>query len=312
MLSSPQEARGAPSSQSSNGPQPGSGSSARIACRRSGRVQDKKLRKSDLATQLTEVRVRNKADKLAERRCRPRIARSVTRRERARGFDIVVIGGHRWSPGLPRPLPRELRAPVAGTLSVARAPPRWPRCAAAPQPSRRATSTSGTSSWPTISGQGSHGRPGHGGAGRLPVGRIGRGGPDLAGPAGRERSGRGVRRIRLAGPFRGAPGVRNCTRRTPDVVDELVQAVITESGAAHHIAPDGGLGGYVTGANCASRCRGGQLTFPARTAQTLPRRAGSGLPGRGGRRAGTPPPRESRPSWPARCPARPPQHRCGS
>lgn len=58
------------------------------------------------------------------------------------------------------------------------------------------------------------------------------------------------------------------TRRTPDVIDELVEAVIDDSGSIHHVPADAGLGKRLVAAS---------LHFPLPPAPHL---AGAGVPGR--------------------------------
>ena len=215
-----------------------------------GRVRDQKLRKSNFAAGFAEYRVRNKADELAKRHYR-HVAEVLGDVLQPRGYDVVVIGGHQYEiPDFLQQLPRELRALVAGTFSVdpgtaALAEIRGSAAAIAARheherdqqladdiQAKAAMGGLATVGLDTCLWAGSVGavqtllvRQGASAAGVV---------CDVSGW------------LALSGDT--CPVCGNSTRRTPDVVDELVQAVITESGAVHHIAPDGGLGGYVTGA----------------------------------------------------------------
>ncbi|GAA1270112.1 hypothetical protein GCM10009609_36490 [Pseudonocardia aurantiaca] len=83
-----------------------------------GKLRDRALRKPDYAYGMREVATRNKAELLAKRHYRAvaqRLAEDLRRRE----FDIVAVGGHEHEiPELLDHLPREVRDRVAGTFQV--------------------------------------------------------------------------------------------------------------------------------------------------------------------------------------------------
>jgi peptide subunit release factor 1 (eRF1) len=83
-----------------------------------GKLRDRALRKPDYAYGMREVATRNKAELLAKRHYRAvaqRLAEDLHRRE----FDIVAVGGHEHEiPELLDHLPREVRDRVAGTFQV--------------------------------------------------------------------------------------------------------------------------------------------------------------------------------------------------
>jgi peptide chain release factor subunit 1 len=83
-----------------------------------GKLRDRALRKPDYAYGMREVTTRNKAELLAKRHYRAvaqRLAEDLRRRE----FDIVAVGGHEHEiPEFLDHLPREVRDRVAGTFQV--------------------------------------------------------------------------------------------------------------------------------------------------------------------------------------------------
>ena len=225
------------------------------------RVRDRKLRKSNVAAGFAEYRVRNKADELAKRHYR-HVAGVLGELLQRGGYDLLIIGGHQYEvPDFLQQLPRGLRALVAGTFSVDpdTAPLAEIRGSAAAIAARHeherdrqlagdiqakvamgglATVGLGTCLWA-------------GSVGAVQTLLVQQG----ATAAGVVCDVSGW--LALSGNT--CPLCGNPTRHTPDVVDELVQAVITESGAVRHIGPDSGLGYYVTGA---------ELRFPLPEAAT--------------------------------------------
>lgn len=88
--------------------------------RDAGRLDAEKLRKPAYGGWhgLDEHRVRNKADELSKRHFRT-LASALDQRFRAGRYDLLVLGGHRHElPELIALLPRALRSAVAGTFTV--------------------------------------------------------------------------------------------------------------------------------------------------------------------------------------------------
>jgi peptide chain release factor subunit 1 len=88
--------------------------------RDAGRLDAKKLRKPAYAgwQGLDEHRVRNKADELSKRYFRA-LAAALDQEFRTDRYDLLVLGGHRHElPELVEQLPRALRSRVAGTFTV--------------------------------------------------------------------------------------------------------------------------------------------------------------------------------------------------
>lgn len=83
-----------------------------------GAVKDQAPRKSGSPGGLAADRVRNKADETAKRHYR-RVAELLENLLRNDGYDIMIVGGHEYEiPEFLRLLPLELRDRVAGTFSV--------------------------------------------------------------------------------------------------------------------------------------------------------------------------------------------------
>jgi peptide chain release factor subunit 1 len=83
-----------------------------------GTVKDPAPRKSASPGGLAEDRARNKADEVAKRHFR-RVAELLEKLLRSDGYDIMIVGGHDYEiPEFLRLLPLELRDRVAGTFSV--------------------------------------------------------------------------------------------------------------------------------------------------------------------------------------------------
>jgi Bacterial archaeo-eukaryotic release factor family 10 len=80
--------------------------------------RDQVLRKPNYAAGLAEYGVRNKADELVKRHYR-RVAQTLGELVRTGGYELLVIGGHdNEVPAFLEFLPRELRDRVAGTFSI--------------------------------------------------------------------------------------------------------------------------------------------------------------------------------------------------
>lgn len=214
------------------------------------RFRDRQLRRSNYAAGFAEYRIHNKADELAKRHYR-HVTEVLGELLQPGGYDQLIVGGHEYEvPEFLQQLPRDLRAQVAGTFSV----------------------DPGTASVAEIRGHAAaiaacHERERDQRLAGQILAKAAMGGLATVGLGSCLWAG-SVRSIQtllvqqdataagvvcdvsgwLALSGDTCPLCGNLTRRTPDVVDELVQAVITESGAVHHIGPDSGLGDDVTGA----------------------------------------------------------------
>ena len=83
-----------------------------------GKVRDRALRKSNYAAGDAEYRVRNKADELSKRHYR-NVAQRLDEMFRSGGFDLLIIGGHDYEvPAFTGFLSRDLRSRIAGTFSI--------------------------------------------------------------------------------------------------------------------------------------------------------------------------------------------------
>jgi peptide chain release factor subunit 1 len=83
-----------------------------------GKVRDRHLRKPNYAAGDAEYRVRNKADELSKRHYR-NVAQRLDEMFRSGGFDLLIIGGHDYEvPAFTEFLSRDLRSRIAGTFSI--------------------------------------------------------------------------------------------------------------------------------------------------------------------------------------------------
>jgi peptide chain release factor subunit 1 len=199
---------------------------------------------------LSERRVRNKADELSKRHFRE-VAAAVEHLFRADRYDVLAVGGHAHElPVFLDFLPRGLRDRLAGTFSID------PHTATAA--TVRAAAESILDSY-ELDEQ------------RRLVAEL------LQSAAAGDRTAVGLEPCLWAGAVAAigtllvqegaaAPGVvceasgwfatsgETCplcgraTRHTPDVIDELVEAVIDEGGAIHHVRADTELRGHLTAA----------------------------------------------------------------
>lgn len=81
-------------------------------------LSDRKLRKPNYAANMAEDRVHNKVDELAKKHYR-RAAEELAELFEADGYDLLAVGGHRFEvPHFLEALPRELSQRVAGTFTV--------------------------------------------------------------------------------------------------------------------------------------------------------------------------------------------------
>jgi Bacterial archaeo-eukaryotic release factor family 10 len=204
------------------------------------RVRDRELRKPNYAAWFAEYHVRNKAEELSKQHYR-HVAGILGQMLQAGGFDVLAIGGHDYEvPEFLQQLPRDLQLRVAGTFCV----------------------DLGTASLPGIrSAAGAivmrHEREHDRQLVAEVLEKVATGGLATL----------GLRNCLWAGSAEAiqtllvregttAPGVvcdesgwlavsgdvcpvcGKPTRRTPDVVDELVQVVISRSGSVHHVDAD--------------------------------------------------------------------------
>jgi peptide chain release factor subunit 1 len=214
-------------------------------------VRDPALRKPDYAAGLAETRVRNKAEELGKRHFR-RVVKLLEELLRTDGYEIVVIGGHDYElPEFLQLLPVELRDRVAGTFSAdpATAPPAEIRKSARSIVERYEREQEQR----LISGV---------------LEKAATGGPAALGLESCLQAG-SVAAISTLLVHEGAtvPGVvcdesgwlalsgdtcpicGNPTRRTPDVINELVAVVIDEGGSTRHIEAGTKLSEYLVAAD---------------------------------------------------------------
>jgi peptide chain release factor subunit 1 len=225
-------------------------------------VRDPVLRKPDYAPGLVEDRVRNKAEELGKRHFR-RVVKLLEELLRTDGYEIVVIGGHDYEmPEFLQFLPVELRDRVAGTFS---ADP-----ATAPLAEIKKSARSILERYEREQEQ------------RLISGvleKAAMGGPAALGLESCLQAG-SVAAVNTLLVQEGAiaPGVvcdesgwlatsgdtcpvcGNPTRRTPDVIDELVTVVIDEGGSTRQIEAGTKLSEYLVAA---------ELRFPLPATPTV-------------------------------------------
>jgi peptide chain release factor subunit 1 len=215
------------------------------------RIRDRVLRKPDYAAGLAEDRVRNKEEELVKRHFR-RVVKVLEELLRTDGYDVVIIGGHDYEmPEFLRLLPVELRDRVAGTFSI--------DPATALQAERRDSASAILERYEREQEQ------------RL-VSRVlekaAMGQPAALGLESCLRAGyMAAINTLLVQEGATAPGVvcdeshwlatsgDTCplcgkpTRRTPDVIDELVVTVIDEGGSTRNIEADTKLSEYLVAAD---------------------------------------------------------------
>jgi peptide chain release factor subunit 1 len=225
-------------------------------------IRDRALRKSNYAAGLrvqrtanyaaglAEGRVRNKADELSKRHYR-NVAHVLDEMFRSGGFDLLIIGGHDYEvPAFINFLPRELKSRIAGTFSI--------DPSTEPVAEIRANANSILQDYERTEEQ------------KLVsdvIERLATGGLAAAGLADCLWAG-SVAAVQTLLVQEGAtaPGVvcdqsgwlalsgdtcplcGNTTRHTPDVIDELAEAVIEESGSVRHIEDDDRLAEHLVAA----------------------------------------------------------------
>ena len=215
-----------------------------------GKIRDPALRKPNYAAGLAEETVRNKADELTKRHYR-KVVQQLDELQRARGFDLLIIGGHSYEvPAFTYFLRRELRPRLAGTFSI--------DPSAAPVSEIRSQAGAVLRRYE----QDEESRVVQGVLERMAAGGLATAGLENCLWAGSVAAVQtllvhdgamtpGVvcdqsRWLALAGetcPICGSP-----TRRASDVVDELAEAVLSQSGSVRHVEADDRLRPYVTAA----------------------------------------------------------------
>ncbi|MET7764021.1 hypothetical protein ABZS71_19060 [Streptomyces sp. NPDC005393] len=215
------------------------------------KAHDRTLRKKDYARGLAEDRVRNKADEITKRHFR-RAAGMLDEVFRTHDFDLLVIGGHSYEvKHFVEFLPRDLRERMAGTFDV--------------DPSTASQGDIRAGAGPVVERYELEEQ-------QRMVGDV------LEAAAARKPAAVGLRSCLWAGSVAAiqqllvqegetAPGVvcdqsgwlatsgDTCplcgepTRQTPDVIDELVEAVIDEGGGIKHVRADTELRKHLTAAS---------------------------------------------------------------
>jgi len=204
------------------------------------RVRDRVLRKRDYAAGLAEDRVRNKADELSKRHYR-RVVETLDELLRVGGYDLLIIGGHDYEvPAFLDFLTHDLRGRVAGSFSI--------DPTTAPLAEVRANADSIVQRYERAEEQRLVAEV----LERSAAGGLAAVGLGLCLWAG---SAAAIQKL-LVQEGATAPGVvcdqsgwlaldgstcpvcGNPTRRAPDVIDELVEAVIAEGGSINHVKAD--------------------------------------------------------------------------
>ena len=213
-------------------------------------VSDPKLRKTNYAAGMDEDRVKNKAEELRKRHYR-HVNDLLGELLATRGYDLLIVGGHDYEiPDFVEQLPRDLRSRVAGTFAI--------DLGTMPLAELRSKATAIVDRYELGRDQ------------QLVAETIERAATgDLAAL--------GLPDCLWAGTVRAiqtllvqdgvqAPGVvcddsrwlalsgttcplcGNLTRSTPDVIDELVQAVVDEGGSVRHVRAETTLSDFLTAA----------------------------------------------------------------
>ena len=214
------------------------------------KFKDPVLRKPDYAANLAEDRVRNKEEELVKKHYR-RAVKVLEDLQQTDGYDIVIIGGHEHEvPEFIQILPNDLRNRVAGTFSV--------DPATAPLAEIRSSASSILERYEReeemrlvseVFEKAAMGQPAALGLESClqaaPVAAI----KTLLVLQGAIAPGVVCDESRwLAASGDVCPVCGNPTRRTPDVIDELVAVVIDEGGSARHVEADTKLSEYLVAA----------------------------------------------------------------
>jgi peptide chain release factor subunit 1 len=214
------------------------------------KFSDPVLRKPDYAANLAEDRVRNKEEELVKKHFR-RAVKVLEDLQQTDGYDIVIIGGHEYElPEFIQILPNDLRSRLAGTFSV--------DPTTAPLAEMRNSASSILERYEReeelrlvseVFEKAAMGRPAALGLESClqaaPVAAIktllvlqGAIAPGVV----CDESGW----LAAAGDI--CPVCGNPTRRTPDVIDELVAIVIDDGGSVRHVEADTKLSEYLVAA----------------------------------------------------------------
>jgi peptide chain release factor subunit 1 len=214
------------------------------------KFSDPVLRKPDYAANLAEDRVRNKEEELVKKHFR-RAVKVLEDLQQTDGYDIVIIGGHEYEvPEFIQILPNDLRSRLAGTFSV--------DPTTAPLAEIRNSASSILERYEReeelrlvseVFEKAAMGQPAALGLESClqaaPVAAI----KTLLVLQGAIAPGVVCDESRwLAASGDICPVCGNPTRRTPDVIDELVAVVIDEGGSARHVEADTKLSEYLVAA----------------------------------------------------------------
>lgn len=214
------------------------------------KFKDPVLRKPDYAANLAEDRVRNKEEELVKKHYR-RAVKVLEDLQQTDGYDIVIIGGHEYEvPEFIQILPNDLRTRVAGTFSV--------DPTTAPLAEIRSSANSILERYEReeelrlvseVFEKAAMGQPAALGLESClqaaPVAAI----KTLLVLQGAIAPGVVCDESRwLAASGDICPVCGNPTRRTADVIDELVAVVIDEGGSARHVEADTKLSEYLVAA----------------------------------------------------------------
>ena len=214
------------------------------------KFKDPVLRKPDYAANLAEDRVRNKEEELVKKHYR-RAVKVLEDLQQTDGYDIVIIGGHEYEvPEFIQILPNDLRNRVAGTFSV--------DPTTAPLAEIRSSASSIMERYEReeelrlvseVFEKAAMGQPAALGLESClqaaPVAAI----KTLLVLQGAIAPGVVCDESRwLAASGDICPVCGNPTRRTPDVIDELVAVVIDEGGSVRHVEADTKLSEYLVAA----------------------------------------------------------------
>lgn len=206
-------------------------------------VRDEVLRKPNYAAGHAEDRVRNKAGELSKRHYR-HVGQLLDEMFRTGGYDLLILAGHDYEvPAFTEFLPRDLRARVAGTFTIdpTSAPLAEIRRQAAAIAARYEQAAQRRLVSDVLSKVAAGGLAAAGLRACLWAGSVAAT-QTLLVPEGVTAPGVVCQRSDwLAQAGDSCPVCGSPVRRTPDVIDELAQAVIDEGGSVRHVADDARL-----------------------------------------------------------------------